>query len=326
MKTAKKKKTLLEKDLKAKTQAGGPHISVLLNEVIEYLNPENEKVYVDCTFGAGGYTKAILDSCNCKVIGIDRDENVLKYVDDVKEKYSDRFEFLQGRFSDIKSLLKANNIEKVDGIVMDLGVSSMQLDESERGFSFMHEAPLDMRMGKNQLSAYDVVNKMSEQELADIIYHYGEEVKARQIAKSIVAARSISDIKTTTELADLVGNFYPKRGKTNPATKTFQAIRIYVNRELDELKNALESSKGLLKKNGRLVVVSFHSLEDSIVKKFMRDESGYPFVKVSKYKKDAEENKHCFSMLTKKAIKPTDTEIKYNPRSRSSRLRAVSKN
>lgn len=326
MKTAKKKSTLLEKDLKAKTQAGGPHISVLLNEVVEYLNPEDGKVYVDCTFGAGGYTKAILDSANCKVIGIDRDENVLKYVDEVKAKYGDRFEFLQGRFGDIESLLKAHNVEKVDGIVMDLGVSSMQLDEGERGFSFMCEAPLDMRMGKNQLSAYDVVNKMSEQELADIIYHYGEEVKARQIAKSIAAARSISDIKTTTELADLVRSFYPKRGKIDPATKTFQAIRIYVNRELDELKEALESSKNLLKRDGRLVVVSFHSLEDSIVKKFMRDESGYPFVKVSKYKKDEVESKHCFSMLTKKAVKPTEAEIKYNPRSRSSRLRAVSKN
>lgn len=303
-----------------------PHISVLLNEVLEYLNLEEGKTYVDCTFGAGGYTKAILDSTDCNVIAFDRDENVLKYVKEVQKKYGDRFKFIPGRFGDIEELLHKNNIEQVDGIVMDLGVSSMQLDEGERGFSFMQDAPLDMRMGKNEISAYDVVNKLDETTLADIIYNYGEEVKARQIARKIVLMRKISDIKTTTELAGVPRSFYPKRGKIDPATKTFQAIRIYVNKELEELEKALGASKRLLKKDGRLVVVSFHSLEDSIVKRFMRDESGYPFTKVDKYGKDEEKNKHCFSMVTKKAVKPSNEEIKINPRSRSSRLRAVSKN
>jgi len=311
-----------------------PHQPVMLAEVLSSLSPKENGVYVDCTLGAGGYTRSILNSANCKVYGIDRDESVREYADRLIKEFGDRFTFLLGRFSEIEALLREKEVEKVDGIVMDLGVSSMQLDRGERGFSFGKEARLDMRMGDTEMDAYDVVNSMEEERLADVIYNYGDEVKSRQIAKKICEVRKEKPIETTTELAEIVRSFYPQRkgfggkggkAKIDPATKTFQAIRIYINDELNELRKALHASKNLLKAGGRLVVVTFHSLEDKIVKQFMRDESGYENRKVDKYKKE-EGNGFCFTLGAKKAIKPSDEEIKNNVRSRSARLRFVIKN
>lgn len=320
-----------------------PHQPVMLAEVLGSMSPKDGEVYVDCTLGAGGYSRSLLESAKCKVYGIDRDESVKEYADELIEEFGaigdvefnggagGRFEFINGRFAEIERLLGERSVEGVDGIVMDLGVSSMQFDRGERGFSFNKEAKLDMRMGDGEVSAYDVVNLMEETELADVIYNYGDEVKSRQIAKKICELRKKKPIETTIELADIVRGFYSRRKggkmKIDPATKTFQAIRIYINDELNELRKALHASKKLLKSGGRLVVVTFHSLEDRIVKQFMRDESGYENRKVDKYKKDdGEGNKFCFTLGVKKVIKPSEEEVRSNVRSRSAKLRFVIKN
>jgi len=297
-----------------------PHKPVMLNEVLKFLEPKDNEVYVDCTFGAGGYTTKILESANCKVIGLDRDTTVKKYADKIKEEFAKRFEFINCLFGDADKFLK----EKVDGIILDLGVSSMQLDQTERGFSFNKDAALDMRMGSSELTAFDIVNSYSEKELADIIYKYGDEVKSRQIAKEVASLRKNKAIETTVELADIVRSVFPKKKyRIDPATKTFQAIRIFINNELGELEKVLEASKILLKKNGRLIVVSFHSLEDKIVKEFLKNESGAKEGKINKYK--VQKKNYCFQILTKKIVEPTDLEVKENLRSRSAKLRAAIK-
>ncbi|GMO63974.1 MAG: 16S rRNA (cytosine(1402)-N(4))-methyltransferase RsmH [Rickettsiales bacterium] len=285
-----------------------PHKSVLLKEVIDALQPQDNKTYLDCTFGAGGYTKAILNSANCKVVGIDRDITTKKFADEITNK---NFEYQVLKFSEIDKLGV-----KFDGIVFDIGVSSMQIDNGERGFSFQKDAPLDMRMGNNDLSANDIINLTGEGNLADIIYKYGDEVKARHIAKKIVENRPI---KTTFELANIVRSFYPKREKIDPATKTFQAIRIAVNNELDELQIALNKAKDMLNVGGRIVVVSFHSLEDKIVKNFIKNLTNNN--KIDKYKIRQDE----FREITKKPIVPTNWEISENIRSRSAKLRGIEK-
>lgn len=298
-----------------------PHISVMLNEVLQLLQPKDNDIILDGTFGAGGYTKAILNSCNCKVIGTDRDITVKKFADDVKNKYKDRFEFYNLKFSEIKTIIK-NNI--LDGIVLDLGISSMQVDNAERGFSFNKDAPLTMTMGKNSITAYDIVNDYEEENIANIIYNYGEEVKSRQIAKKIVDYRKNKKIETTMELANIVNSCFPKKlSKINPATKTFQAIRIFVNEELLELQTILKDSIDLLKTNGRLVIVTFNSLEDRIVKDFFRDNSELCLKKQNKYKD--EEIKTIFKSLTKKPIIVSEEEIKNNIRARSAKVRGVIK-
>ena len=296
------------------------HIPVMLDEVLQYLNPKDGELFIDCTFGAGGYTKEILKSANCKVIGIDRDISVKKFADNITAEFEERFEFHNIKYSDISSILDG---KRVDGIVLDIGVSSMQIDNADRGFSFQKNSKLDMRMGNNKLSAYEIVNNTGEKELADIIYNYGDEVKSRHIAKKIVEQRKIKPIETTFELADIVRYFYRgKEGKIDPATKTFQAIRIAVNDELNELKKILELSKHILKKSGRLVVVSFHSLEDKIVKDFIKQETnkGKKKDKYSNSKKEV-----SFELLTNKAVSPSEVEIKNNIRARSAKLRALRK-
>lgn len=300
-----------------------PHISVMLDEVLKSLSPKSGETYLDCTFGAGGYTRAILESANCKVISIDRDKNVEKYVNEVKKEFKDRFSFLYGKFSEVDKLLKQINVEKVDAVIMDLGVSSMQLDEGNRGFSFNKEADLDMRMSEDGLSASEVVNSYKEDELADIIYRYGDEKKSRQIAKKITEQRRKKRIETTTELANIVRSCFAGRGKTDNATKTFQAIRIFINDELNELKKALEISKKILNKGGRLIVVTFHSLEDKIVKDFLRKESGHLSRKKNKYAK--QEEKFEFLLDIKKAVIVSDEETKNNIRARSAKLRVAIK-
>jgi 16S rRNA (cytosine1402-N4)-methyltransferase len=301
------------------------HKSVLLTEILENLKPQDGEIYLDATFGAGGYSRAILESANCKLYAIDRDETAKKFAEKLSEKFADRFVFLSGKFSESEKLLKEKEVTKLDGMVFDIGVSSMQLDEKERGFSFDSDAKLDMRMDQNSFpSAFEIVNEASEDELSSIIKEFGEEPKARQIAKRIIAARAAKPITSCRDLASIVRSLYPGYSKTDPATRTFQAFRIVVNQELDELKSALASSVTLLKKGGRLVVVSFHSLEDSIVKNFLKEESGLGQT-FSRYQPIVDEQKSLknFHVLTKSSISPTKEEVAANPRARSAKMRVA---
>lgn len=297
------------------------HTPVLLAEVLDSLSPKDSEVYVDGTFGAGGYSRAILEAAECTVVAIDRDPAVMEQASAFKKEYGERFVFIRGAFGDIENLLCEAGFSKVDGFVLDIGVSSMQLDQPERGFSFRHEAALDMRMDTRQgLTAADIVNNTEEKALADLIYKYGEERHSRRIARKIVQARPLN---TTGELAELVRDVLGKSGKTDPATKTFQALRIAVNDELGQLESALESAKKILKPGGRLAVVSFHSLEDRIVKDFLIENSGQAS-KGSRYLPDIGAAKEIFfKLLSKKSIKPSECEIKKNSRARSARLRSA---
>lgn len=301
------------------------HVSVMLSDVLRNLNPKDGEVYLDGTFGAGGYTKAILDSAKCKVFAIDRDETAKNFAQSVSEKYGDRFVFLSGKFSESEKLLKTKDVEELDGMVFDIGVSSMQLDSKERGFSFDSDAKLDMRMDQKSFpSAFEIVNQSSEKELAQIIKDFGDEPKARQIAKKIVDARNAKPITSCRELAEIVRSLYRGYSKTDPATRTFQAFRIAVNQELDELKIALKSSLKLLKVGGRLVVVSFHSLEDAIVKNFLKEESGLSqtFSRYQPLTSESQAQKK-FHILTKSAVSPSDEEVAANPRARSAKMRVA---
>lgn len=303
------------------------HNPVLLREMIKNLAPKEGEVYLDATFGAGGYSRAILESANCHLYAIDRDDSAEKFSTKLKQDFSEKFTFLRGKFSESVELLAEKNITKIDGMVLDIGVSSMQLDDKERGFSFDSDARLDMRMDqKISLSAYEVVNEFEEAELAKIIKEFGEESKAKVIARRVVAARKIKPVATCSDLANIIRPLYYGYSKTDPATKTFQALRIFVNQELEELKEALESSLTLLKDGGRLVVVCFHSLEDRIVKNFLKKESGLDQV-VSRYQPEIAEDQTVknFRIITKSAISPTEAEVTNNPRSRSSRMRVAIK-
>lgn len=314
----------------ASQDSGQAHISVLLKEILQYLAPERGGVFVDGTFGVGGYTRAILEALpSGRVIAFDRDPAALVRAKSFEDEFGERFTFVPGRFSQMKDHLERLSSGVVDGIVLDLGVSSPQLDEADRGFSFRRDGPLDMRMGLCALSARDVVNTFDEVEIARILYVYGEETYSRRIARRLVEERVVRPIETTAHLADLVRGAVPahvRHGKIDAATKTFQALRIYVNEELLELETFLASSGSLLREGGRLVVVSFHSLEDRMVKHFFRQES-----------KDQEETPFAlpwimpgakvpvFKVLTKRSVTPGKDEILLNPRSRSARLRAVEK-
>lgn len=300
------------------------HFPVMLPQVLEALNPQDNKVYVDATFGNGGYSEAILTKANCKVIALDRDATVLPRADELKLVYGARFEFRQGCFGDFASLVTEN----IDGAVFDIGVSSMQLDEATRGFSFSKEAPLDMRMSQSGLSAADLVNTLPEQELADILYTYGEEKKSRQIARKIIEARAVKKVETTTELANIIYQVIKRTHNmsVDPATRSFQALRIAVNDELNELKKGLEQASLRLKNNGRLVVVDFHSLEDRIVKTFFKQNSDKA-VHVSRYRKDETPNpSSALFSFASKAILPDEQEVGQNPRSRSAKMRFGIKN
>jgi len=293
------------------------HIPVMLNEVLEYLAPKDNNIYVDATFGNGGYTSAILDAANCKVIAIDRDPTVLTRVQELKEKYGSRFEFKSGRFSEIKNLIQT----PIHGFVFDIGVSSMQLDDAQRGFSFSKEAPLDMRMSLSGKSAADIINNINEQELANLIYTYGEEKKSRQIARKIIEYRKIKPIETTTELAKIIYSVIHKTfGVIDPATRTFQALRIAVNEELKELENGLIAATELLQPQGTLVVVNFHSLEDKIVKKFFNEKAGKNNG-VSRYSPQIQSANEIIFDKISKVILPTKKECEENKRARSAKLR-----
>lgn len=295
------------------------HIPVMINEVLAALAPKNSEIYVDATFGNGGYSEAILKSAQCKVIAIDRDPTVKARADELKKLYSDRFEFRAGAFGEIVDIIN----ERVNGVVFDIGVSSMQLDDDFRGFSFSKEAPLDMRMSMNGMSAKDVVNQYSEEELANLIYLYGEERRSRQIAQKIVEYREKKPIETTTELAQIIYQVMPKHSsQIDPATRTFQALRIAVNDELKQLELGLKGALSCTKSEGRIIVVDFHSLEDRIVKNFFAENSDKK-VHVSRYKKTETELEASNKPLefVSKVIVPTENETRINPRSRSAKLR-----
>jgi 16S rRNA (cytosine1402-N4)-methyltransferase len=304
------------------------HNPVMLNEVIENLAIRDGEIFVDGTFGAGGYSSAILQQADCKLIAFDRDISVEKFVKKLQEKFGEKFVFKNKKFSQILEGLSEIGVDEIDGLVLDIGVSSMQLDERERGFSFDSTEKLDMRMDRNQsLSAFEVVNHESEENLARIIKEFGEEVKAKIIAKKIVALRQENPIKNCSDLAKIVRSFYYGYHKTDPATKTFQALRIFVNQELEELKMALEASVKLLKKGGRLVVVSFHSLEDKIVKDFLKEQAGLS-QSYSRYQPECslpKNQKNNFKIITKSALCPSKEEVDLNPRARSAKMRVAIK-
>lgn len=294
------------------------HIPVMLQEVLQYLAPQAGETYVDATFGNGGYSEAILEAAACRLIAIDRDPSVQQRAEELKKKYGSRFTFKPGTFSQLSTLINF----PIDGIVFDIGVSSMQLDDGFRGFSFAKEAPLDMRMSMSGLSAKEIVNTYSERSLADLIYNYGEEKKSRQIAAKIIEYRAQKPIEKTTELAEIIYKVMPKHiGQIDPATRTFQALRIAVNDELNELQHGLQAATDILSPSARLVVVDFHSLEDRIVKNFFAEKTEKR-VHQSRYKaveQHADKDKP-FSYASK-AIKPTEQECIANPRARSAKLR-----
>ena len=293
------------------------HIPVMLKEVLQALQPKDGGIYVDATFGNGGYSEAILKAADCKLIALDRDPNVRSRADELKAIYGERFDFRAGQFGDFADLVTEGN----DGAVFDIGVSSMQLDQQERGFSFSKPAPLDMRMSCEGQTAADLVNSLPEKELADLIYKYGEERKSRAIARRIVEARAQKKIETTTELAAIIYTVIHKTPNSiDPATRTFQALRIAVNNELGELENGLAGALDRLNPEGKLVVVSFHSLEDRIVKNFFNDKVGKK-QSVSRYMPLPRQTEENALSACSKAIAPSPEEISFNPRSRSAKLR-----
>jgi 16S rRNA (cytosine1402-N4)-methyltransferase len=294
------------------------HISVMKDEVVAAIQPKDREVYVDGTLGGAGYALAVLGKAKCKVIGIDRDPAAIEHAKNLHPRLS----VIKGCFGDLSTLID----EKVDGLMLDLGVSSVQIDTPERGFSFRFDGPLDMRMSDEGLTASDIVNDYEENALANLIYKYGEEKKSRHIAAAIVKKRAEHKIVTTYQLADIIRSVVWKspKDKQDPATRTFQALRIAVNDELRELERALAAAIYILKPGGRLVVVTFHSLEDSIVKTFMRSQSGNN-PNASRYEPVSanQNNKPFFALVTRKAITPSDAEIRNNPRARSAKLRCV---
>ncbi len=303
-----------------------PHIPVMLNEVLENLNIKDGGVYVDGTFGNGGYTSAILDKANTKVIAFDRDETVLPRVKELKDKYGERFTFFQNCFSQILPTFQNNGIDKVNGLVLDIGVSSMQIDTPERGFSFRFDAPLSMAMGKNDLDAKEVINNFSESELSDIFYKYGEEPRSRALARRIVSLRGEKPICTTFELVGIIKNLFGEWQASKITPRIFQALRIFVNDELGELEHILSDSESLLKSGGRLVVVDFHSLEDRIVKNFIKSKTEAKQTFSRYVPIDIKNNENLsFKSVNKNAIIPSKQEVDVNPRARSAKLRVVEK-
>jgi 16S rRNA (cytosine1402-N4)-methyltransferase len=287
----------------------------MLGEVIAALAPKDNGIYIDATFGAGGYTHKILASANCQVIAFDRDPTAI-----ANGTSNPCLKLVHAPFSDMAAHIEI----PIDGVVFDLGVSSMQIDQASRGFSFRFDGPLDMRMSASGTTAADLVNSASEQELADLIYLYGEERHARRIAREIVAQRTAAPLASTKQLADLVRKIIPgKRDQIDPATRTFQALRIVVNDELGELETGLAAAEKLLCPGGRLVVVTFHSLEDRIVKAFLRSRSGGDGAPSRHLPAGSSSTVPSFTLLGRKPVDPSAEEIAANPRARSAKLRAA---
>lgn len=304
--------------------AGGlaRHIPVLGPQAVAALNVRDGGVYIDGTFGAGGYTRLILAAANCQVIGIDRDQSAIARGADLVEHAGGRLTLIEDRFSALDRIARETGHDAVDGVVLDIGVSSMQLDEGGRGFSFRLEGPLDMRMGREGASAADVIARASERDLADIIFQLGEERQSRAVARAIVAERAKAPIETTRALAEIVARVVrTKPGAIHPATRTFQALRIFVNEELQELCVALAAAERILRPGGRLAVVTFHSLEDRIVKTFLAERSKR--AQGSRHRPETDGPEPTFALVFKKPLVPDAAEIDANPRARSAKLRAA---
>jgi 16S rRNA (cytosine1402-N4)-methyltransferase len=300
------------------------HQSVLLNEVVDALGPQNGGCYLDATFGNGGYSRAILDTACCTLLAIDRDPDAIARGAPMLTEYDGRFHLAEGCFSDMTTLLQAQltDFDGLDGAAFDLGVCSTQLDQPERGFSFRANGPLDMRMSKSGQSAADIVMQIDEADLARVFWEYGEEKASRRIAKAICRVREETEITSTGQLAAIIHSVMPAKrpGQIDPATRSFQALRIFVNRELDELTAGLEAVERLLRPGGILAVVSFHSLEDRIVKRFLASR-GQHASRPSRHQPVIDGPAPSFEILSRKAILPIEDERNQNSRARSAKLR-----
>ncbi len=295
-----------------------PHIPVLLRPLLAAVSPVSG-TWLDGTFGAGGYTRGLLDAGADKVIGVDRDPLAFEMAAGWADAYGDRLVMQHGVFSCMDEYA-----QDLDGIVLDLGVSSMQLDQAERGFSFMKDGPLDMRMSQQGESAADLVNTATEEQLADILFHYGEERASRRIAKAIVKARADEPITTTLQLTEIIESCLPrsKPGQSHPATRSFQALRITVNAEYEELFQGLMAAERALKPGGQLAVVTFHSIEDRMVKRFLQARAGKTG-RANRYAPETQQDQPQFTLKTRKAVGPDEKELAENPRSRSAKLRVA---
>ena len=292
------------------------HKPVLLKELIDVLKPKDKEIYFDATFGNGGYSSKLLETTECEVIAIDQDPLVKTKAREFEKRYGERFKFFEEKFSGIQNVMEKIQKKEINGFIFDIGVSSMQLDNPNRGFSFQNEGSLDMRMDLKGQTAADLIEHINESELADIIYNYGDERNSRKIAKKIVEYRKSSKIGTTLKLANIIKSCFPsKYYKKHPATKTFQAIRIYINNEIEELCAGLNNASCYLKKGGRICTVSFHSLEDKLIKNFFQFG-----------KKDSNLEKRFFDNYKNKVFTPNDEEVRENPRSRSAKLRFAIRN
>ena len=294
----------MEKDLS--------HFPVMVKEIVSFIKPKDNGIYLDCTFGQGGYTKEIFKiSEKANVIAIDQDSDSKIFVEEVSKKFKKNFFFFCNKFSEIDTVLKKIGKEHLDGILLDLGMSNTQLNNPSRGFSFEKDGPLDMRMDfkNNKLTAKEIINNYSEKDLANIFYYYGEERNSRKIARQIINSRSKKTINTTSELSKIIKKVNFDKFK-NPSTRVFQALRIYVNDELNELESFLNKSTNILKKNGRIAIIAFHSLEDRIVKNFIKKQS---------------KQSGQLKIITKKPVVPSLSELEINARSRSAKLRVAEK-
>jgi 16S rRNA (cytosine1402-N4)-methyltransferase len=301
------------------------HVPVMTQEVLSGLNLRNGGTYIDGTFGRGGYTRAILDSATTRVFGIDRDPTAITFGSELMDKYDGRLTLLQGRFGNIASIMAKQGINHVDGVMFDLGVSSPQIDDPDRGFSFRLDGPLDMRMESEGASAADFINEAPEEEIADVIFQYGDERYSRRIARGIIAARKINPILSTFQLVRIIrANVRRSRDGIDPATRTFMALRIKVNDELGELERGLIGAERILGPGGRLAVVAFHSLEDRKVKSFLYEHSG-SLAKGSRHMPDSlgPNVEPSFNLIKRGIIKPSLDEVSLNPRARSARLRVA---
>ena len=300
------------------------HVPVMLSEVIGLLAPRDGGRYLDGTFGGGGYAEAILAAASCTLWAIDRDPDAIARGASLAARYPG-LHLIHGQFGDMLALLAERGVAALDGVVLDLGVSSFQLDQAERGFSFRADGPLDMRMDRSGQTAAELVNTLPERELADTLFQLGEERASRRIARAIVAAREGGPIMSTARLAEIIRSVLPPdRSGIDPATRSFQALRIRVNDELGEIERGLAQASGLLAPGGRLIVVSFHSLEDRLVKRFMSEATGRAPAPSRHDPRGLEARQMPrFRLLTARPLRPGAEEIAANPRSRSARLRAL---
>ncbi|MGC6485631.1 MAG: 16S rRNA (cytosine(1402)-N(4))-methyltransferase RsmH [Candidatus Puniceispirillales bacterium] len=300
------------------------HQPVMLVEVVEALTPRPDAIYLDATFGRGGYSRALLEAADCQVVAIDRDPDAIAAGQGLADAFPGRLTLCHGRFSQLATLAANVGKAKYDGVVFDLGLSSPQIDAAERGFSFRHDGPLDMRMEKSGPDASDFVNSASPQRLERVLRDYGEERAARRITRAICKAREDAPITRTLQLAEIIRAVMPrpKPGQIDPATRTFQAIRIEINEELDEIRQAMLAAERCLNPGGILAVVSFHSLEDRIIKRFMRERSDAA-PRPSRHQPDIDRPQPSFSLVTRRPITPGEAETETNPRARSARLRVA---